>query len=261
MAFKLWSPWHFLYILSPILIIIGLYFLLRKRSEKTRYIVGVVIGSLSLAVLLMRNITVMIRGGGLTPQAIPLQICHFGNIAVFISLVFRSKIATSIAWTLNLFAAFSAMIFADGLAGYESFWMVYAQAYFWGHLLICVGALYAIVLRIVRIDLKSFLISFGVLACLVVPSIFLNPYFNNVCDSNVNYLYIYNTNGISPLKFMYISKFTHSYGSWFQINYLYTFLILLGLAAIMVGFYFLQKLFYLKDKDYQTHNIFYKNKV
>ena len=160
---------------------------------------------------------------------------------------------------LNLFAAFSAMIFADGLAGYESFWMVYAQAYFWGHLLICVGALYAIVLRIVRIDLKSFLISFGVLACLVVPSIFLNPYFNYVNPtSTVNYFYMFNAQG-TPFKFLYNSNLTHYYGDWFSINYVYTLGILIGLGTIMVGFYFLQKLFYLKDKNFETHNIFYKN--
>lgn len=257
MAFKMWSIWHFLFILAPIIIFLALYFLLRNKSEKTKYIVGVVIGSLSLACILTRNIFILCRDG-LDPQALPLQICHFGNIMVFVSLVFKSKIATSITWTLNLFSACTPIIFADALTGYSSVWEIKVQTYIWGHILIVVGSLYAVLLKIVRIDFKSFLYGFAVLGVFVVPSIILNPYFNNVVGSHVNYFYMYNTNGISPLKFLYNSNLTHSYGSWFQINYLYTLLILIGLAGIMVGFYFLQKLVYLKDKDYQTHNIFYK---
>ncbi len=81
--------------LAPILIMLALYFALRKASYKTRYIVGVVIGVVSLGILLMRNINIFLTVG-FDPEIIPLQVCHFGNIMVFIALIFRSKIATSI---------------------------------------------------------------------------------------------------------------------------------------------------------------------
>lgn len=102
--FEMWTAWHFVLMLAPIVAILILYFLLRKRSYKTRYIVGIVIGTISLAILLMRNIDIAVRQG-FDPEIIPLQVCHFGNIMVFIALVFRSKTATSIAWTLKSFGS------------------------------------------------------------------------------------------------------------------------------------------------------------
>lgn len=136
MKFEMWSVWHFVLMLSPIVAIIVLYFALRKQSYKTRYIVGVVIGCVSLAILIMRNIDIMVRNG-FDPEIIPLQVCHLGNIMVFISLVFKSKIATSIAWTLNLLAAYASLIFADSLANYTNVGSIRAQAYIWGTYVHC----------------------------------------------------------------------------------------------------------------------------
>jgi len=173
----MWSVWHYLYMLSPFLIILILHFCLKGKSEKTKYVVGVVIGSLSLLILIVRNIFYLIEDG-FSPQLIPLQVCHFGNILVFVSLVFKSKISTSILWILNLFTAYASIVFADTLAGYENFFCVYAQTYFWGHLFIVIGTLYAVIFKIVRIDLKSYLIGhalmiFGALVSLVVNNILL----------------------------------------------------------------------------------------
>ncbi len=256
MKFELWSVWHILYILSPIIIMSILYFSLRKRSYKTRYIIGVIIGVLSLAVLITRNIDIYLSNG-FDPEIIPLQVCHFGNIMVFISLVFRSKISTSIIWSLNLFAAFASLIFADSLANYNTIWCIRAQAYIWGHLLIVVGALYAVMLKIVRIDFKSFLYGIGVIFILLIPAIILNSYFNDVKGYSINYFYIYNADGV-PLEFLYIGE-RAKYG-WFTINWIYTISMILIFAVLLYGIYNIQKLFYRKDKDYQTHNIFYKKK-
>lgn len=42
MKFEMWSVWHYLLIIAPAVIIAALYFPLRKKSYKTKYIVGVV---------------------------------------------------------------------------------------------------------------------------------------------------------------------------------------------------------------------------
>lgn len=256
MKFEMWSIWHILYILSPVIIMTILYLLLRKKSYKTRYIVGIVIGVISLSILIMRNIDIYLTYG-FDPEIIPLQVCHFGNIMVFISLVFRSKISTSILWSLNLIAAFSSLIFADALEGYATIWCIRAQAYIWGHLFIVIGALYAVMLKIVRIDFKSFLWGIGVIILLLIPSIILNSYFNDVLNYNVNYFYIYNSDGV-PFEFMYIGE--RMKYNWFTINWNYTILIVMTFSAILYIIYNIQKLFYLKDKDYKTYNIFSKQK-
>ncbi|MGN1201257.1 MAG: hypothetical protein ACI4R8_03265 [Candidatus Caccovivens sp.] len=254
MTFELWSIWHILYILSPIIVMLILYFSLRKASEKTKYIVGVIIGTISIGILIMRNVDIYLTVG-FDPEIIPLQVCHFGNIMVLIALVFKSKIATSILWTLNVLAAFASLIFADALTGYATIFCIRAQAYIWGHLFIVVGGLYAVLMKIVRIDLKSFLLGLGVLVILLIPAIVLNSYFNDVLGYNINYFYIYNSDGV-PFEFLYIGE-RAQYG-WFTINWIYTLSVVGIFIVLMFGIFNLQKLLYLKDKDYQTHNIFHK---
>ncbi|MGN1060708.1 MAG: hypothetical protein ACI4QN_03155 [Candidatus Coproplasma sp.] len=252
MKFEMWSVWHYLLMIAPILIMTVLFLVLRKKSYKVRYIVGVIIGVISLCILLARNIS-MLLNEGFSPGVIPLQVCHFGNIMVFIALVFRSKTATSIAWCLNMIAAFSSLIVADDLAGYITILEVRPQAYIWGHIFIVVGALYAVIMKIVRIDLKSFFIGVGVLFALLIPAIILNSYFTDVCGYECNYFYIYNSEGV-PFEPLYIGE-RAQYG-WFTINWIYTVLVIVIAFAVMFGFFLIQKLFYLKDNDYKTYNVF-----
>ncbi|MGN0960815.1 MAG: hypothetical protein ACI4PF_01295 [Christensenellales bacterium] len=230
---------------------------LRKASYKTKYIVGVVIGVISLGILIMRNIDIYLTNG-FDPEIIPLQVCHFGNIMVFIALVFRSKIATSILWTLNLLAAFSSLIVADALEGYTTIYCIRAQAYIWGHLFIVIGAVYAVAMKIVRIDFKSFMWGLGVLVLLLVPAVILNSYFNDVLNYSINYFYVYNSHGV-PFEFLYIGN-RAKYG-WFTINWTYTLSVVGIFIVILFAIYYLQKLFYLKDKDYKTYNIFQSKKL
>lgn len=254
MQFHMWSVWHFILILAPILFIVPAYFILRNKSDKVKYVVGVVIGIISLLILIVRNVDIYIRNG-FDPEIVPLQVCHFGNILVFVALIFKSKIATSVLWTLNLLAAFSSLIFADSLANYANIFSIRAQAYIWGHLAIVIGALYAVLLKIVRIDFKSFLYGMGFLVVMLIPSIILNSYFNDVLGYSINYFYIYNSNGV-PFEFLYIGE-RAKYG-WFTINWAYTAFLIVIFTAIMYGIYNLQKLVYLKDKNYNTVNIFKK---
>ena len=60
---QLWTIPHFIYILSPFIILCVLYFTLRHKSEKTKYIVGAVIGALSLFVITVRRISYFVDYG------------------------------------------------------------------------------------------------------------------------------------------------------------------------------------------------------
>lgn len=235
----------------------SIIFILSNKSYKTKYIVGVVIGVISLLILIARNIEIYVQNG-FDPEIIPLQVCHFGNIMVFIALVFRSKIATSILWTLNVLAAYASLVYADALEGYANiFGSIRSQAYIWGHVFIVLGGLYAVILKIVRINFKSFLWGLGVLVLLLIPSIILNSYFNDVLGYSVNYFYVYNSNGV-PFEFLYVGE-RAKYG-WFTINWIYTLSVVGIFIVLLYGIYNLQKLFYLKDKNYDTHHIFSKIK-
>lgn len=177
---------------------------------------------------------------------------------VFIALVFRSKIATSILWSLNVLAAYASLVYADALEGYANiFGSIRSQAYIWGHAFIVLGGLYAVILKIVRINFKSFLWGLGVLVLLLIPSIILNSYFNDVLGYSINYFYVYNSNGV-PFEFLYVGE-RAKYG-WFTINWIYTLSVVGIFIVLLYGIYNLQKLFYLKDKNYDTHHIFSKIK-
>ena len=258
MKFEMWSIWHIIYILSPAILMTILYFLLRKRSQKTIYIVGVIIGVLSLATITTRCVYYYMTHG-FHPQEIPLQVCHFGNIVVFIALVFKSKTASAIAWSLNLAAAFSSIVLADSLAKYENVWDVLPQCYIWGHLLIVLGALYPVILKEIRMDLKSFFYGLAILFVLLIVAIVLNSYFNDVVGKDrdwfINYFYIYNSKGV-PFDFIYDLGTRSQYG-WFTINWVYTLTLIGVFIPVMFGIFMIPKLFYLKNKDYKTYTIFH----
>jgi uncharacterized membrane protein YwaF len=231
MNFEMWTWYHYLYIVSPFITIALLYFILKKASEKTKYFVGLGIGILSLLVLLTRNIDILVRNG-FDPQTIPLQVCHFGNIVVFIALAFKSKIATAMAWCVNLIPAFASLIMADALIGYETIFVIRAQSYIWGHFFIVLGAMYPVVLGTIKFKLKDFLIALAITGGLFVISIVANTFFNDYLNYNINYFYVYNSSGVPFEKFYEITN-PVTIGSWFTFNPMYVVsLIFLGLAVI-----------------------------
>lgn len=251
MAFKMWSPFHFLYIISPFVLTIVLYYALKNKSEKTKKIVGIVIGSLSLLILVIRNVNIYLTGG-FHPEIIPLQVCHFGNIAVFFSLVFNVKAATAMALCFNLLPAFSSLVVADALLGYQSIFQVRAQAYIWGHLFIIIGALYPLIVGMYKFNLKNVLHSMYTVTGLLAISIIANTFFNDFLSLRANYFYIYDSRGV-PFDLFYNITKPVTIGAWFTFNPIYVVsLIIMGLAL-----YFLIYWSYLKigRKIYQSNNL------
>ena len=239
MVFEMWTWYHYLYILSPFFIIAALWALLKNKSEKTKYIVGAVIGIVSLAIIVTRNIDIYVRGG-FSHEIIPLQVCHFGKLLVFNALVFRSKIATSIVWTVNLVPAFISLIDAEALANYSTIWAIRPQAYIWGHLFIVIGALYPIILKTIKFGKKDFYKGLLVILGLFATAFVANPLLRNVFGYNANYFYVYNSSGV-PFSSIYNLGSMVSLG-WFEFNPIYVgFLILLGVSVIF-GMYALSRL-------------------
>lgn len=223
--------YHYLYILSPFITIAILYMLLNKKSDKIKYNVGLVIGILSLLCLTVRNVDILIRNG-FSPQAIPLQVCHFGNIVVFVALAFRNKTAAAMAWTLNLIPAFSSLVIADALANYKTVLAIRPQAYIWGHYLIIIGALYPVILSTIKFERKHFYQSLAIGTGLFVVSLVLNTVFNDLLNMSINYFYAYNSSGV-PFQMFYNLAAPITIGSWFTINLVYVlFLVILGLTVI-----------------------------
>lgn len=199
MQFELWSVWHFLYIFSPFVFLGILYLLLKNRSQTTKRVIGIMIGLISIGILIMRNVDITINNG-FDPQAIPLQVCHFGNILVFIALIFKNKTAAALAFCFSMPFAFASLIEATVLANYSSVLVIRAQAYIWGHLLIIVGAVYPVLLNTIKFKLRNVFKGIFVLSIIFVIAMLMNLLLNGL-GWNINYFYAFDSGGV-PFNFL-----------------------------------------------------------
>lgn len=239
MKFELWSVWHILYICSPFVIFSVIYALVKNRSEGVRNVVGVVLGSISVLILVVRNVDIFIRNGW-EAEVIPLQVCHIGSIIAGLALIFKKKWLTLTAFCFHLIPALLAMVFADALANYDTILKIRPQTYVWGHIFIIVCALYALLVHrpgLNRKDLYKAIAFVGVMAC---AAIVCNSLFREILAWEPNYFYLFDYRG-TPLKFLYTAFPTSVYG-WFQINWFYTGILLAVFVAAFCGLYYLAKL-------------------
>ena len=239
MQFELWSWVHILYIFSPFIIFLALYFLLKNRSEKTINTIGYALGSCSILILLARNVDLFIRNGW-EAEVIPLQVCHIGSIIAGLALIFKRNWIILTAVCFNLMPALLAMIFADALAGYDTIFKIRAQAYIWGHILIIVCALYATFLYRPKVSKKDLYKALAFVGCLALAAIVCNSLFRETFNWEPNYFYLFNYEG-TPLKFLYKVVPSSRYG-WFEINWFYVGVLLTVFTGVFVAGYFLVKL-------------------
>ena len=144
MKFEMWSLWHYVYLAMPFIMLVFLWLFTRKATDKARYIVGIIIGLISIGIIVIRNVDIYLRQGW-DLEVIPLQVCHIGSIIVGLALIFRKKWLLLTAFCFNVIPAILAMVFADSLANYDTILKIRPQTYIWGHIFIVVGAIYGVV--------------------------------------------------------------------------------------------------------------------
>lgn len=251
MKFELWSIWHFLYIVSPFIIFAIIYFLIKNKSEKSKTVVGYVLGIISLFIIIIRNVDIYIRSGW-NLEVIPLQVCHIGSIITGLSLLLKRKwlIATSICF--NLIPAILAMVFADSLANYDTLFKIRPQTYVWGHIFIVVCALYGLLVYLPKFNKKDLFLSLGFVCIMCIIAILCNSIFRVTLNWEPNYFYLFNYKG-TPLKFLYEAFPSSSYG-WFSINWFYTFTLIFVFSIVFIGLFFLCKIVVNKIENKTIYN-------
>lgn len=239
MTFKMWSLWHYLYIISPFVIFFIIYAMLRKRSDKVKNIVGYVLGGISISILIIRNIDIFARSGW-GVEVIPLQVCHIGSLIAGFALIFKKRWLILTSFCFNMIPAILAMVFADSLANYDTLWRIRPQTYVWGHIFIVVCALYGIFMFHSRFKKKDLFFSLGFVGSMAIVAVICNSLFRALFDWEPNYFYLFNYKG-TPLKFLYNALPTSVYG-WFEINWFYTLVLLAVFVCVFIGLYFVAKL-------------------
>ena len=239
MQFEMWSIWHILYIISPFIIFPLIYRYIRNRTYKAINTVGYILGSISILILIVRNADIFIRSGW-DVEVIPLQVCHIGSIIAGLALIFQRRWLILTSFCFNAIPALLAMVFANSLANYDTIFKIRAQAYVWGHILIVVCALYALLLCRPKFNRYDLYKSMGFVGCMSLIATVCNSLFRETLNWTPNYFYLFDYKG-TPLKFLYNAFPTSHYG-WFEINWFYWGVLLAVFVGVFIGMYYLAKL-------------------
>ena len=249
MQFTMWSFGHIFYLCSPFLIFAGIYFLTRKSEQRIKDVLGYVLGGISVAILIVRNVDIFARNGW-DLEVVPLQVCHIGSVVAGLALLFKKKWLILTAFCFHLIPALLAMLFADALANYDTILKIRPQTYIWGHIFIIVCALYGVFIHRPKLEKKDLYQSLIFVGCMALMAIICNSLFRELLAWEPNYFYLYDYSG-TPLKFLYNALPTSSYG-WFTINWFYVIVLLTVFIGVFVGLYFLAKFLVAKWAQRET---------
>lgn len=206
MKFAMWTWYHYLYIVSPFIVVTVLYFLLRKRELKTKWIVAVILSVINVAILLARNIDIFINRGVMDAELIPLGPCHFANFIFLIGVITKKQSWYNLAWCLALPFGFLAIIFANSLTNYATMLAIRPMSYIFGHLFLVVSILYIYVIGLTKFDKKSFLKAMFYASVWMVICIATNLIYNTISQGqygNANYMYFVTPEKGTPLSILY----------------------------------------------------------
>jgi uncharacterized membrane protein YwaF len=231
MNFELWSFFHILYIVSPFILFALIYLAIRNKTDNTKYILGVVLGVLSILILIVRNVDIFIRSG-MDEEVIPLQVCHIGSLVAGLALIFKKKWLLITAFCFNLLPALLAMVFADALVNYDTLLKIRPQTYIWGHILIIVCAMYGMFVYKPKLTKKDLIHSIYFVFVMAIVAITCNSAFREYFGYDPNYFYLFDYTG-TPLKFLYNVMPSSSYG-WFTINWFYVISLLTFFLLVFV---------------------------
>lgn len=247
-TFEMWSTFHYFMMIFPFVMAITLYFIFRNKSERTKQWVAILLGFIMLIILILRNVYIFDKRGGLNPEVIPFQVCHFANIIVVFAAVSKKKIYRTIFWCLNFPAGLVSVIFADGLENYSNIWNMQGIAYISGHMLIVVVGLYMLLVKMIEIDFKTFKQMLKVIGVFYILSVFINNWFNHIfshTNTDANYFYTYKPESGTPLE-SFFNLGNNINLSGFVFNPIY--LLLLAFAGLIIfiifyGLYLLRNIF------------------
>lgn len=234
--FELWSFWHIIYIVSPFILFALIYLFIKNKTDKTKYMVGTILGILSILTLIVRNADIFIRSG-MDEDVIPLQVCHIGSLIAGAALIFKKKWLLITAFCFNLLPALLAMVFADALVNYDTLFKIRPQAYIWGHILIVLCAVYGMFVYSPKLTKKDLMYSICFVFIMAGVAIVCNSAFREYFNYEPNYFYLFDYTG-TPLKFLYNVMSSSSYG-WFTINWFYVISLLAFFLLVFVFLYYI----------------------
>lgn len=249
MTFTMWSIGHYLYLLSPFILLIILTYFTKNVSLDFNRKIGIGLSLLAILILLLRNIEIwVVSDFSMDIELIPLQVCHFANFVILIAFITKKQMWFNFALTLNLPAAFVSILFANSLTNYETIISFRGFAYIVGHALLVLIPIWAYNMGFVKLQIKSLFQTFKLVSILYISSIFINNLMYVFFGQYANYFYSLKPENGTPLESFYEWGQEFIWFETFKINPIY--LILTGLLGLVVmsmvyfGFYIHQQKFH-----------------
>lgn len=261
MTFEMWSTFHYIYIVSPFVLLFILLFISKNKSFEQKRVLGIILSTIATILLILRNVEIYLERG-FDAEIIPLQICHLANFIMLFSFVFKNKTLFALSFALNLPAAFMSVIFANSLTNYETILTFRGAAYIFGHMMIVSIILWAFFEGFIEMNKKIFIKS---VITILILYIFLHITNNLLAllDITPNYFYTLLPEYGTPLEIFYNLGTNYQFGI-FTINPVYIGLsALLGLIVLFIfyGLYFLLKPLIRKESEhfrFLTENFSYQ---
>lgn len=251
MTFQMWSWFHYLFIASPFIFAILLFFVFKKKTYEEKRKIGVILSIIAIIILILRNIEIYVKSGYIpNEELIPLQICHFANFVLLFAFLKDNKVLFALAFCLNLPAAMMSIIFANGLENYSTLLNFRGMAYLWGHMLIVAMTLWAVASGFVKITKKTLGQTMVLMVILYIVGLVINNIFNTLFGFHANYFYTLKPENGTPLELFFNWGKMYVIG-WFKVNPIYMILTSLLGGIIVFGFYGLYKAVEPKIKSLQ----------
>lgn len=238
----LWGSFGTVHILSLLLgagLIIGLFFLLRKRSAKVQTLVLGILSFSGVAAIVYNLIT-----WGSPYEYLPLHLCSLTAMVLPVAVFTRSKVLSNLLllWSLG---AVMALVVNTAQADFDVLSPTFFF-YFFPHLLEFGIPILLFRLGLVKKDVKcvvsTLLITLCVYTLIHFANVLLNNYFatNEICNPSgaiVQVNYMYSIRPENPLLALFWSWFPHPYA--YMLPVVLIVLIYLGLVylkQIIAGF-------------------------
>ncbi len=196
---------HFMWMLGIIALIIGIYFVFRKKDNETKLLVCVF---LSLYLLYHYNSCYLM---GLNLKRMPLQLCNLGSYLVLIMLIIKKQSFFDFVLLANVPGAIIAICVPDINSGIFGFWNVhFIIEHTWVFAIPILSVLFGLFKRPGKGAIKHFMIGFTIyfVSCAIVGTLF-NCFLYVPGDSflnEANYFYMFDTMVLDFLPFLSFTR-------------------------------------------------------
>lgn len=253
MVIRVFNIVFWLLILLIILLIVGLYFILKNKSEKIKIIVLSAISVFNIIFFFVYKVWLSKDAEFLEISnlekfnwwsELPLHLCNISMFMIPIALIFKLDSLKSYVFFISTLGAFMAMCFPERAFTDSNIFLLRNIGFYGTHIIICVLGISVVTLGLYKPTLKG--IHKPVLTALFLASIMfvVNTILRNTVSPEANYFYTYQTD------ILLLSTFWE----WLSIPLLYevfTILILIPYCLLILGIY---KIFTKKGKMFNEEN-------